>query len=162
MSTGFGARGVGNARWRTKTTRKGEHAPAQELARELGRSSARAALGIRLGVQLGAEFRRRPNLPYPRASANGRPSKSAPAGCYPWFAVAFGSGIVLYFAADHEPVWWAAAIAAVPLRRRAIAFVVALGLLATAAGFATATVKTALIAHPLLRYPGIMAQTYRA
>ena len=75
----------------------------------------------------------------------------------PWFAVAFGPGIVLYFTADHGPVWWAAsavaaAIAAVLLRRRAIAFVVALGLLAIAAGF-VATVKTALIAHPLLRYP---------
>ena len=55
-------------------------------------------------------------------------------------------------------MWWAAAIAAVLLRRRAIAFVVALGLLAIAPGFATATVKTALIALPLLRYPGIMAQ----
>ena len=37
MRAGFGARGVGNARWRTKTTRKDEHAPAQELPRELGR-----------------------------------------------------------------------------------------------------------------------------
>src|ERR1700730_3374515 len=31
---------------------------------------------------------------------------------FPWFAVAFGSGIVLYFAADHEPAWWAAVLAA--------------------------------------------------
>jgi len=78
----------------------------------------------------------------------------------PWFAVAFGAGIVLYFAAEHEPVWWAPsalavalAIAAVLLRRRPFAFVVALGLFAMAAGFAVATVKTALIAHPVLRYP---------
>src|ERR1700678_2594602 len=42
----------------------------------------------------------------------------------PWFAVAFGTGIVLYFTADHEPAIWAAAalaatgvIAAVLARR---------------------------------------------
>ena len=78
----------------------------------------------------------------------------------PWFAVAFGTGIVIYFSADTEPAWWAAsalavaaAVAAVLLRRRAVAFVVALGLFAICAGFAVATLKTALIAHPLLRYP---------
>jgi competence protein ComEC len=78
----------------------------------------------------------------------------------PWFAVAFGAGIVLYFAADHEPVLWAASaaagaglVAAVLLRRRPIAFVPALGLLAVCAGFAVATNKAALIAHPVLRYP---------
>jgi competence protein ComEC len=52
----------------------------------------------------------------------------------PWFAVAFGAGIV----------------AAVLLRRRPIAFVPALGLLAVCAGFAVATIKAALIAHPVL------------
>jgi competence protein ComEC len=78
----------------------------------------------------------------------------------PWFAVAFGTGIVLYFAADHEPAWWAAcplavvaAISAVLLRRRPIAFVAALGFFAMSAGFAVATLKTALVDHPLLRYP---------
>ncbi len=52
----------------------------------------------------------------------------------PWFAVAFGAGIVLYFAAEHEPAWWAAsplaviaAIVPVLVRRRPVAFVVALG-----------------------------------
>jgi competence protein ComEC len=77
----------------------------------------------------------------------------------PWFAVAFGAGIVLYFAADHEPAWWAAsplavitATAAVLLRRRPIAFVAALGLFAMSAGFAVATLKTALIDHPLLLF----------
>jgi competence protein ComEC len=78
----------------------------------------------------------------------------------PWFAAAFGAGIVLYFAADHEPAWWAAtplavvtALVAVLLRRRPIAFVAALGVFAISAGFATATIKTALIDHPLLHYP---------
>jgi hypothetical protein len=34
--------------------------------------------------------------------------------------------------------------------------------LALAAGFAVATLKTALIDHPVLRYPGIMAQVPQA
>ena len=69
---------------------------------------------------------------------------------FPWFAVAFGTGIVLYFAADHEPAWWAAlpaaavaAVAVVFLRRRPLAFVLALGFFALAAGFAVATIKAA-------------------
>ncbi len=78
----------------------------------------------------------------------------------PWFAVAFGTGIVLYFTAEHEPAWWASSVwavvalfIAVLLRRRPVAFVLGLGFLAIAAGFAVATLKTALIDHPLLRYP---------
>lgn len=78
----------------------------------------------------------------------------------PWFAVAFGTGIVLYFTAEHEPSAIAAAAlavatiaAAVVLRRRPIAFVAALAFVGLAAGFAVATLKTALIAHPILRYP---------
>jgi competence protein ComEC len=77
-----------------------------------------------------------------------------------WFAVAFGAGIVLYFTAEREPLWWsAAALAAVAatvavlLRRRPVGFVLALGVLAVCSGFAVATVKTALIDHPVLRYP---------
>jgi competence protein ComEC len=78
----------------------------------------------------------------------------------PWFAVSFGAGIVLYFTAEHEPAVWAASglaaigvAVAIFLRGRPVGFVLALGLLAFAAGFAVATFKTALIAHPVLRYP---------
>jgi competence protein ComEC len=39
------------------------------------------------------------------------------------------------------------------LRRRPVGFVVSLGFLAVAAGFAVVTLKTALIEHPVLRYP---------
>jgi competence protein ComEC len=77
----------------------------------------------------------------------------------PWLAVAYGAGIVLYFTAEHEPAWWAATslaaacmAVAVLLRHNVVAFVVALGFAATAAGFAVPTLKTALIAHPVLRY----------
>ncbi len=82
----------------------------------------------------------------------------ATAHLLPWLAVAFGFGIVLYFTAEREPALWAgtgAAIAsaacAVMLRRRLAAFVIALLVFATAAGFAVATIKTAIIAHPVLR-----------
>ena len=78
----------------------------------------------------------------------------------PWFAVAFGTGIVLYFTAEREPALWAAAslavgaaIPIVPLRARPVGFVLALGFFAIAAGFAVATLKTALIDHPILRKP---------
>jgi len=60
----------------------------------------------------------------------------------PWFAVAYGLGIVVYFTAEREPAWWAAttlaaacAIFAVLLRRHVVAFIVALGLFGSAAGF---------------------------
>jgi len=78
----------------------------------------------------------------------------------PWLAVAYGFGMVIYFTAAREPAPWAGAIVAalsaagaVLLRRRLMAFVVALFAFAIAAGFATATVKTAWIAHPILHYP---------
>ncbi len=78
----------------------------------------------------------------------------------PWFAVAFGTGIVLYFTAEREPALWAAAslavgaaIPIVPLRARPVGFVLALGFFAIAAGFAVATLKTALVDHPILRAP---------
>jgi len=77
----------------------------------------------------------------------------------PWFAVAFGAGIILYFAAEREPLWWAPSsalagsiAAAVALRRRPLGFVAALGLCAVTAGFTVATLKAALIEHPVLRY----------
>jgi competence protein ComEC len=77
----------------------------------------------------------------------------------PWLAVAYGAGVVIYFTAEREPSWWAAvALAiismtfAVLLRRHLAAFVIALAVSAMAVGFAVATVKTALIAHPVLRF----------
>jgi competence protein ComEC len=84
----------------------------------------------------------------------------------PWLVVAYGLGIVIYFTAGHEPVWQVAAGTAIAcafgaflLRRRLTAFVVALFITSIACGFAVATIKTASIAHPILRYNGIMAQT---
>src|SRR5262245_54641303 len=65
----------------------------------------------------------------------------------PWVPVAFGAGIALYFAADHEPILWiVAATAAVltlgaVLLRRSRLFTPALLIAAVAAGFAVATWK---------------------
>ncbi|MEY9185170.1 competence protein ComEC [Bradyrhizobium sp. USDA 326] len=77
----------------------------------------------------------------------------------PWVPVAFGAGIALYFAADHEPVLWvvvATAVAlmlgAVLLRRRRL-FAPVIMIAAVAAGFAVATWKTARIAHAVLAKP---------
>lgn len=84
----------------------------------------------------------------------------APGRLLPWLPVAFGFGIVLYFAADSEPAWWAAAplslvgiVAAVLARRSIFGFPLALGFAAMSAGFAVATVQTARIEHPVLQAP---------
>src|SRR4051812_4646717 len=77
----------------------------------------------------------------------------------PWMPVAFGSGIAFYFAADREPVAWVTAVtaalfcaAALSLRRQK-AFAAAALIAAVAAGFATATLKTARVAHGVLARP---------
>lgn len=74
--------------------------------------------------------------------------------------VGFGLGIALYFTAEHEPVWWvtaAVAIAAIVcaclVRARPVAFPVVLAFAAIASGFATATVKSRLVDHVVLRAP---------
>jgi len=82
----------------------------------------------------------------------------APGRLMPWLPVAFGFGIALYFSAEREPAWWAAVVLALAstvtallCRQRPIAFVLALGVAAAAIGFSTATVKSVLVSHPILR-----------
>jgi competence protein ComEC len=77
----------------------------------------------------------------------------------PWVPVAFGSGIALYFAAFREPVLLvtivtaiAALIAAVLFRRSKFFAAAVLGA-AVAAGFATATWRTARVGHTVLARP---------
>jgi competence protein ComEC len=84
----------------------------------------------------------------------------APGRLMPWVAVAFGTGIALYFAAGREPVWWltaavaaAALTAAVRLRARPAGFPLAVGCAAIAAGFATAAVKSRVVDHAILLAP---------
>jgi len=84
----------------------------------------------------------------------------APGRLLPWLPVGFGLGIALYFTAEREPVWWvAAAVAAIAIacaylaRARPVAFPAALAGAAIASGFATATVKSRLVDHAVLRAP---------
>jgi competence protein ComEC len=77
----------------------------------------------------------------------------------PWVPVAFGAGIALYFTADREPVLPAAAATAIALcvatflLRRHRFFPALVMIAALAAGFATATWKTARISHAVLARP---------
>src|ERR1700681_2859684 len=77
----------------------------------------------------------------------------------PWVPVAFGTGIACYFSADHEPVAWVTAVAAIAfcaaafLLRRQRIFPIAVLIAAMAAGFAAATWKTARVAHGVLARP---------
>jgi competence protein ComEC len=77
----------------------------------------------------------------------------------PWIPIAFGSGIACYFAADREPVAWVVALTATGLAlaavllRRSRWFAALAVVAAIAAGFATATVKTAWVGHRVLATP---------
>src|SRR5262249_13445518 len=69
-------------------------------------------------------------------------------------------GIVLYFTAEREPALAAAgglvaafALGTVLARNRPFAFPILLAFAALAAGFATATLKSAIVAHPMIRWP---------
>src|SRR4051812_12081458 len=76
-------------------------------------------------------------------------AEAGPGRLLPWIPIAFGSGIAFYFAADREPVAWVAGVAAAGLvaaallLRRSRWFAPLALVAAVAAGFATATVKTA-------------------
>ncbi len=77
----------------------------------------------------------------------------------PWIPIAFGAGIAFYFAAAREPIAWVTTAAAATLctvaflLRRQKAFPAAVMIAALAAGFATATLKTARVAHGVLARP---------
>lgn len=86
-------------------------------------------------------------------------AEAGPGRLLPWVPVAFGAGIALYFAAEREPVASVAAVTAVALciaaflRRRHPVFPAVVMLAALSAGFATATLKTARVAHGVLARP---------
>lgn len=86
-------------------------------------------------------------------------AEAGPGRLLPWLPVAFGAGIAVYFAAETEPSLAAALIAAFACaamaflaRRRPVAFPLLVGVAAIAAGFATATWRTARTAHPVLHH----------
>jgi competence protein ComEC len=86
-------------------------------------------------------------------------AEAGPGRLLPWVPVAFGTGIAFYFAADHEPVLPVTVITAFVLGvvafmlRRARFFSVAVMVASVAAGFATATWRTAHLAHEVLARP---------
>ncbi len=86
-------------------------------------------------------------------------SEAARAQLLPWIAVCYGAGIVLYFTAEREPlVSVVAPVAAVAcitafLFRRSRFFPAAVLAAAICAGFATATVRTTIVAHDVLVRP---------
>jgi competence protein ComEC len=86
-------------------------------------------------------------------------AEAGPGRLLPWTPIAFGAGIALYFAADREPVAWAATLAAgilaiiAFLLRRQNWFPLAMMLAALAAGFAVATLRTSRVAHVVLARP---------
>ncbi|MGE3148126.1 MAG: ComEC/Rec2 family competence protein [Pseudorhodoplanes sp.] len=92
-------------------------------------------------------------------------AESIPGRLMPWLPVCFGIGIALYFAAPREPHGWAGltltlvcAAAAFACRARAVAFPAAVAATAIAAGFATATLKAAFVAHPVLAATAFSAE----
>src|SRR5579863_8297186 len=86
-------------------------------------------------------------------------AEAGPGRLLPWVPVAFGTGIAFYFTAGHEPVLSVAVIAALGLAiaafllRRTRFFAVAVMVASVAAGFATATFRTAHVAHEVLARP---------
>lgn len=90
-------------------------------------------------------------------------AEAGPGRLLPWIPIAFGCGIATYFSADHEPVAGVAASTAVVLcalafsvRHRRV-FALAALFAAAAAGFATATLRTARIAHGVLVKPAFVS-----
>src|SRR5258705_4422791 len=84
----------------------------------------------------------------------------APGRLVPWLAIAFGCGTIIYFAVEQEPAPWAAALllaatvaVAILCRHRPFALPATVGIAAVAAGFATASIKREIIAHPVLAVP---------
>src|SRR6201996_3421232 len=99
---------------------------------------------------------------FPAVSAKLREWAAAEAGAgrlMPWVPIAFGVGIAFYFAADHEPMGSATAIAAALLAAAAFAlrrhrlFPAVVMVAAIAAGFAVATWRTVLVGHTVLARP---------
>lgn len=79
-----------------------------------------------------------------------------------WLPVAFGAGILVYFAAEREPsliaalaVTLALAAIAVLAQARPLGFALSVGAATFAAGFTDAALRTALVAHPLLARPAV-------
>jgi len=133
-------------------------ARARALAAEIAAARRRAGLMLPDGMLAAANRARRLLSEWALAEV-------APGRLMPWLPVGFGLGIAVYFAAQQEPAAWAAAglalaaiIIAVLVRRGGAGVVLALGFAAITTGFAVATLRTWVIAHPVLAFPAWSAQ----
>ncbi len=113
-----------------------------------GRRIPRGSAALRFGEAIGRHIR------------TWALSDVAPGRLIPWLAIAYGFGIVLYFAAEREPAWWAGVPlscvligTAILLRARPVGFPIALALAAMAGGFSTGTLRNLVVSHPVLSYP---------
>jgi competence protein ComEC len=120
------------------------------LAGAIAAAGRRAGLALPRGVAARIEY-------VHRLLADWIATEAGPGRLVPWVPVAFGTGVALYFTAEHEPVWWApgaltgALVTAAVLARRSRTFALAVIATALAAGFLVATLRTAAIEHPILR-----------
>ncbi|HEX5508386.1 MAG TPA: ComEC/Rec2 family competence protein [Pseudolabrys sp.] len=128
-------------------------APAKAWAVEV--EAARRRAGLLLPEGFSAALRRLRAAIHQWVLAEVTPGRLAP-----WLPVAFGAGIVLYFAAGHEPSTWAAvptafvaAAIAYFARRQPVGFSLALAAAAITLGFAAATIRTVQVRHSVLAYP---------
>src|SRR6187200_1030078 len=78
-------------------------------------------------------------------------------GLFPWIAVAFGVGILLFFQADGRPGLWAPAAglalsvaAAIAARRTVTGLGLAIAAAAIFAGFGAAVIRTSSVEAPML------------
>lgn len=132
---------------------------------ERGRARAGSAAWPAAIAAAGRRVLRAPRLHAAAAAAAQRlriwaSAEIAPGRLVPWLAVAFGSGVALYFAAEREPELWAALLATAVLaaaayrcRNRPVAFPLLLGLGMVAAGFAAATLRAVMVGQPVLAQP---------
>lgn len=122
--------------------------------------AARKAVAIAAPDAIGASGLGGP-LPWLAASLRAAFAEEAEQGrLAPWLAAGFCAGVLLYFLAPAEPSWLAATLffgvsgwLSFSLRQRPVAWALTAMLAAIAAGFATGSVRGAMIAHPVLTTP---------
>ncbi|MBY0296041.1 MAG: ComEC family competence protein [Methylobacterium sp.] len=126
----------------------------------MAREQAGRGLALRGAVALPAGWASPQNL-VRGAGARGLACLAEEAGqrrLFPWLAVAFGAGILVFFAAaDGLPALWAplgaagfCGLAAILARARPVALALMLGLAAGFLGFAAAAIRVAQVAAPVL------------
>ena len=87
--------------------RPGSIPPVRYLGRNRGRCPRPVVARARVGTWIGGA----PSVRW-RAFREWAAQELTTGRLLPWFAVAYGAGVVLYFTAEREPALWAAAVPA--------------------------------------------------